>query len=45
MQITGSMVIGQESLFGSAGTIKAINPATNSEFEPAFGLATKDDVV
>ncbi|MBC3806592.1 aldehyde dehydrogenase (NADP(+)) [Undibacterium seohonense] len=44
MQITGSMVIGQESLFGSAGTIKAINPATNSEFEPAFGLATKEDV-
>ncbi|MBR7799521.1 aldehyde dehydrogenase (NADP(+)) [Undibacterium fentianense] len=44
MKITGSMVIGQQTIFGSAGTIKAINPATNSEFEPAFGLATKDDV-
>lgn len=44
MQITGSMIIGQQSVFGSAGTVKAINPATNSEFEPAFGLATNDDV-
>ncbi|MFA9276130.1 MAG: aldehyde dehydrogenase family protein, partial [Candidatus Aquirickettsiella gammari] len=44
MQITGSMIIGQQSIFGSAGTIKAINPATNSEFEPAFGLATNEHV-
>jgi alpha-ketoglutaric semialdehyde dehydrogenase len=44
MQITGSMVIGQQTLFGSTGTIKAINPATNSEIEPAFGLASNEDV-
>ena len=44
MQITGSMIIGQQTVFGSAGSVKAINPATNSEFEPAFGLATNADV-
>jgi NADP-dependent aldehyde dehydrogenase len=44
MQITGSMVIGQQSIFGNAGTVKAINPATNCEFEPAFGLATNEHV-
>jgi NADP-dependent aldehyde dehydrogenase len=44
MQITGSMIIGQQSVFGSAGVVKAINPATNTEMEPAFGLATESDV-
>jgi NADP-dependent aldehyde dehydrogenase len=44
MQIQGNLIIGQQEKFGSAGTVKAINPATNTEMEPAFGLATTDDV-
>ena len=44
MSIQGKMIIGHEQRLGQAGTIKAINPATNSEIEPGFGLATSDDV-
>ena len=38
------MIIGQQRRFGQAGQLKAINPATNTEIEPAFGLANAADV-
>lgn len=30
MEISGKMVIGQQSVFGANGTIRAIDPAKNS---------------
>ena len=44
MSIQGNMIIGQQRRFGQAGQLKAINPATNTEIEPAFGLANAADV-
>ena len=44
MTIQGEMIIGQRIVRGSAGTIRAYNPATHAELEPAFGLATREDV-
>lgn len=44
MTIQGEMIIGQRIVRGSAGSIRAYNPATLAEFEPAFGLATREDV-
>jgi NADP-dependent aldehyde dehydrogenase len=44
MTINGEMIIGRAVVRGSAGDVRAFNPATRAELEPAFGLATKDDV-
>ena len=44
MTINGEMIIGQRVVRGSAGSVRAFNPATRAEMEPAFGLATTDDV-
>jgi NADP-dependent aldehyde dehydrogenase len=44
MSIQGEMIIGQRIVRGSAGSVRAFNPATRAEIEPAFGLATADDV-
>jgi alpha-ketoglutaric semialdehyde dehydrogenase len=44
MHIHGEMIIGQRAMRGSAGKVRAFNPATRTEIEPAFGLATTDDV-
>ncbi|MFZ6814767.1 aldehyde dehydrogenase (NADP(+)) [Undibacterium sp. Rencai35W] len=44
MHIKGEMIIGQRSLFGSAGSIHAVDPSLNREIEPAFGMATEADV-
>jgi alpha-ketoglutaric semialdehyde dehydrogenase len=44
MNIQGEMIIGQRAVRGSAGSVRAFNPATRAELEPAFGLATADDV-
>ncbi|TFW27574.1 aldehyde dehydrogenase (NADP(+)) [Massilia horti] len=44
MQITGEMLIGQRAVRGSAGSLRAVNPALEAEMEPAFGLATTADV-
>jgi NADP-dependent aldehyde dehydrogenase len=44
MSIQGEMIIGQRIVRGSAGNVRAFNPATRAEIEPAFGLATADDV-
>ncbi len=44
MKITGEMIIGQSSVWGTAGTVKAIDPAHNTELTPDFGLATEAEV-
>jgi acyl-CoA reductase-like NAD-dependent aldehyde dehydrogenase len=44
MTIQGEMIIGQRIVRGSAGTIRAFNPATQAQLEPEFGLATREDV-
>src|SRR5438067_4120315 len=44
MTIQGEMIIGRRIVRGSAGTVRAFNPATRAEMEPAFGLATTLDV-
>jgi alpha-ketoglutaric semialdehyde dehydrogenase len=42
--IQGDMIIGQRIVRGSAGTVRAFNPATHAELEPEFGTATTDDL-
>jgi NADP-dependent aldehyde dehydrogenase len=44
MTIQGDMIIGRRVVRGTAGTTRAFNPATRTQMEPAFGLATEDDV-
>ena len=44
MTIQGEMIIGRRVVRGGAGTVRAFNPATREQMEPAFGLATEDDV-
>lgn len=44
MQIAGEMLIGQAAIKGSAGQMKATDPARNTEIEPAFGMATPADL-
>lgn len=38
MKLTGHLLIGAEEVAASAGSMKALNPATNSEIEPPFAL-------
>lgn len=44
MYITGEMIIGKRLVRGSAGSVRAIDPARNASIEPAFGLASNADV-
>lgn len=44
MTFSGSMLIGGETVFGSAGRVKAFDPSTNREIEPAFGVASSADI-
>ncbi len=44
MQLTGNLLIGQQSVFGSNGTIKAVNALTGVAIEPAFGGTTLADL-
>ena len=37
MNITGEMLIGQSSVRGNEGTLRAINPANNEKIGPDFG--------
>ena len=45
MQLTGNLLIGAQEVPATAGTMKALNPATNTEIEPpfAFGGAAEVD--
>jgi NADP-dependent aldehyde dehydrogenase len=44
MSIKGEMIIGRSAVRGSAGTVRAFDPARQSLIEPEFGLATEGDV-
>ncbi|MEG0043217.1 MAG: aldehyde dehydrogenase (NADP(+)), partial [Massilia sp.] len=44
MNISGEMIIGARIVRGAAGTVRAYNPGTKQELEPAFGLASPDDL-
>ncbi|SDD64863.1 NADP-dependent aldehyde dehydrogenase [Massilia sp. PDC64] len=44
MPVKGEMIIGRRAVRGSAGTVRAFNPATCAAMEPDFGLATAADV-
>jgi NADP-dependent aldehyde dehydrogenase len=44
MQLTGNLLIGQQSIFGSNGSIKAVNASTGAAIEPAFGGASPEDL-
>ena len=44
MNINGEMIIGGRIVRGEAGTVRAYNPGTKQELEPAFGLASPDDL-
>jgi 2,5-dioxopentanoate dehydrogenase len=43
-EISGKQFIGSKTVFGSAGVLRAVDPALNAEIEPAFGLGTSEDV-
>ena len=38
MTLTGSLFIGAQEVPASAGSMKALNPATNAEIEPPFAF-------
>jgi len=44
MNISGEMIIGHQIVRGSAGSTHAIDPARKQQLEPAFGLATREDL-
>jgi alpha-ketoglutaric semialdehyde dehydrogenase len=44
MQLSGEMLIGARAVFGTAGTLRAVNPATGEEMLPAFGGSSASDV-
>ncbi len=44
MTLTGELLIGGASRFGTHGEIKGVNPASGETLEPAFGGATPADV-
>ncbi|HWY63423.1 MAG TPA: aldehyde dehydrogenase (NADP(+)) [Rhizomicrobium sp.] len=44
MLLSGEMLIGNDTVLGGKGTIRAVNPATGSEIEPAFGGGDAGDV-
>ena len=44
MAALGEMVIGQRTLRGSAGVVRAVDPARGDTMAPDFGLATDSDV-
>jgi NADP-dependent aldehyde dehydrogenase len=44
MNIQGEMIIGRRIVRGSAGSVRAYDPARHATLEPEFGLATTDDL-
>ncbi|WP_248921079.1 aldehyde dehydrogenase (NADP(+)) [Pseudomonas entomophila] len=44
MPLTGNLLIGQTSVPGSHGAVRAIDPATNQALEPAYAGATGEHV-
>jgi NADP-dependent aldehyde dehydrogenase len=44
MKLTGNLLIGAHDISATAGTMNALNPATNAEIEPAFAFGTAAEV-
>jgi alpha-ketoglutaric semialdehyde dehydrogenase len=44
MQLSGRMLIGARAVYGMAGALRAVNPATREELSPAFGGSSASDV-
>jgi NADP-dependent aldehyde dehydrogenase len=44
MNLTGNLLIGAQEVPASAGTMKALNPATSLEIEPPFALGGRAEV-
>jgi NADP-dependent aldehyde dehydrogenase len=44
MKLTGNLLIGAQEVAATAGSMKALNPATNAEIEPLFAFGGIDDV-
>ncbi len=44
MKITGEMLLGSRNVRGTAGEMRAINPSTGQEMEPAFGGGNQQNV-
>jgi NADP-dependent aldehyde dehydrogenase len=44
IQIIGEMIIGKRAVRGSAGSLRAYDPARHAQLEPEFGLATNGDL-
>ncbi|MBP0589669.1 aldehyde dehydrogenase (NADP(+)) [Paraburkholderia sp. LEh10] len=44
MKLTGNLLIGAEEVGATAGVMKALNPATNVEIEPAFAFGGSAEV-
>jgi alpha-ketoglutaric semialdehyde dehydrogenase len=44
VKITGAMLIGKSEVFGTQGTIRAFDPSTGIDLEPAFGAGNESDV-
>jgi NADP-dependent aldehyde dehydrogenase len=42
--LNGNLLIGAASAMGTAASLRAVNPATGEQIEPAFGTATVADV-
>lgn len=44
MKLTGNLLIGAQEVSATAGTMKALNPATNTEIEPTFAFGGRAQV-
>ena len=44
IELTGKLLIGNDEHEGTEGTIRAVDPRTGEELEPAFGLGDSGDV-
>jgi alpha-ketoglutaric semialdehyde dehydrogenase len=44
MSLSGEMLIGDRLVLGGKGAIRAVNPATGAEIEPAFGGGDEENV-
>ena len=44
MKLSGNLLIGAREVSATAGTMKALNPATNLEIEPLFAFGGTDEV-
>ena len=45
MKLNGNLLIGAQEVSDTAGTMKALNPATNVEIEPLFAFGGIEEVI